>query len=120
MASTEVMLRWSGGMRSCCIPATSFWSCFGRRRASTLRLAWPSTMVTSMSATAASLLATLLASAPELQSPAVASKLLHEVEYCGNVKKLAKGDPAASVLLLRFLTLFWTSSAWRSCSSSFT
>uniref|UniRef100_A0A0A9DMM5 Uncharacterized protein n=1 Tax=Arundo donax TaxID=35708 RepID=A0A0A9DMM5_ARUDO len=53
MSSTVVMFRCSGGMRSWCSPATSFSSCFGRRRASTLRHAWPSTIVTSMSAIAA-------------------------------------------------------------------
>jgi hypothetical protein len=45
------------------------------------------------------------------------------VEYCGKLKKPANGEelPAASVEPpRRFLMLFWTSSDWRSCSSSLT
>lgn len=91
MALTVVMFRCKVVSPSCWSPGTSFSSCLGRCGACTLRLAWPSTMLTSMSAIAgvgvvvSALILRALSTLPPWEAAA-------EVEYCGKVKKPAKGD----------------------------
>lgn len=111
-----VTLRWRTERRRACSPATSLSSWLGFRRDSTLRLAWLSTIVTSMSATAGrtffsaacrSLAAALVPPLAVWVSDSDAEEALAaadggevEDEYWGKVKKREKGGrrrrPAAA------------------------
>lgn len=110
MSSTVVTLRWRTVRSRLWNPATIFKSCFGCRLESTLRLAWLSTIVTSMSAIAEWFSTTV--SFVELRLRLV------EQEYWGKLKKSAKGEekPASDCWVI----CFWASRDWRSCSSSLT
>lgn len=122
-----VTLRCSTVSRWACRPTISRSSCLGRRRASTRRLAWLSTIVTSTSATAdgfddpdASTLPSSL-----VVGGAAGATVAALIEYCGKVKKLANGGGGdaslrSAVHWRRDEDRLCASSDWSSCSSSLT
>lgn len=118
--SAEVTLRWRTESRRHWSPATNFNSCLGRLFESTFRLAWLSTIVTSMSPNAIG--RGLSVASGELVSIQLFFEL---VEYWGKAKKSAKSEGEDRPLLSGGcccwgVVLLWDSRVWRSCSSSFT
>lgn len=128
MWSTVVTLRWRILKRRACKEATIFKRSLGRFFERIFRLAWLSTIVTSMSAAAHRLLLLLLLTEESLFSVegfwAVA-----RVEYWGKVKNSANGDndgdetgeeKPSSSLSCFFVLLCWLSIDCKNCSSSLT